>query len=310
MDKKVDIVMAAYNSEKYIKPQIDSIINQTYPHWRLIINDDLSSDNTLNILSEYKNQYENIEVSVSETRLGARNNFIKTLQKTSADYIMFADHDDVWFNDKISVSMNHMALAEEKFGKSSPILIFTDKTVTDENLKIKAQSHTKSECYNVSDLSLNRILSQNSASGCTVTINGKLKDICNKISSRAIMHDYWFMIAAASFGNIIYINKPTMYYRQHSNNELGAKAYGIKYAFQKMVSGRESLRKSFTENIIQAEAFYEYYGDIMDSGTKNVFKNFISLKNKRGFEFIDTVIKYRFYKSGFMRNLGLITAFI
>lgn len=307
----IDILMASYNSEKYIASQIDSILNQTYKDYHIYINDDISTDNTLNILQNYKKQYNNIfSINQNSKRLGIKENFSDLINKSSADYIMFSDHDDVWFDNKIDITYNEMAALEKKYSSYTPLLVFTDKTVTDENLNIINTSHNEIEKLNTKNITFNRLLMGNVVSGCTMMINKPLKEICGYINKNAVMHDYWIALTAAVFGHISYINKPTMYYRQHNNNTFGAKSYSIKYALQKIKEGRKNMRQAVFKNIIQAESFLSQYENILSSNNTKILKEFISLKNKRNFYFIESIIKNNFYKSGFIRNVGLFFAFL
>lgn len=308
---KIDILMATYNSEKYISEQLQSIINQTYKDFHLYICDDVSTDSTSNILSEYKLQYNNtISILKNETNKGAKYNFSNLFQTSQADYIMFSDHDDVWLNNKIEVTYNKMIELENKYSKDIPILVFTDKFVTDDKLNITAKSHNKSEKFNTNDFSLNRLLMGNVASGCTIMVNAALRKICGTINSNALMHDYWLMLTAAAFGNIGYINIPTMYYRQHNNNQLGAQNNSLLNALKNIKTGKQNLKNMVFKNITQAEAFYNQYENLLSDENKCILKEFIKLRDKRNISFIKSMVRNKFYKSGILKNLGLIYAFM
>ncbi len=88
---------------------------------------------------------------------------------------MFSDHDDVWFNNKIEITYNEMTALEKKYSSSVPLLVFTDKQVTDINLNVINPSHNKSEKLNTKNISFSRLLMGNVVSGCTVKINKSLK---------------------------------------------------------------------------------------------------------------------------------------
>lgn len=307
----IDILMASYNSEKYIESQINSILSQTYNDYHIYINDDISTDNTLNILQNYKKQYNNIfSINQNSKRQGIKNNFSSLMDKSKADYIMFSDHDDVWFDNKIEITYKEMTALEKKYSATTPLLVFTDKTVTDSSLNVINQSHNKSEKLNTKNISFNRLLMGNVVSGCTIMMNKALKEICGHINKNAIMHDYWIALTAAAFGHISYIDKPTMYYRQHDNNTFGAKSYSIKFALKKLKEGRKNMQQAVFQNIMQAESFLNQYENLLNSNQKKILKEFISLKNKRNIYFINSVIKNEFYKSGFIRNAGLFFAFL
>ena len=102
-EKKVVILMATYNGQKYLKCQLDSIIQQTYRNWQLIIRDDCSKDNTVKIIQEYEKKDDRIKVIDNEGKnLGAIGNFFELIKKApDASYYAFSDQDDYWHEDKI-----------------------------------------------------------------------------------------------------------------------------------------------------------------------------------------------------------------
>lgn len=103
--EKISVVMCTYNGEKYIRQQLDSILQQTYPIHEIIINDDVSTDKTVDIIEEYMTQYDNIHLFVNPKRLGAHSNFMTALVKASGDYIAISDQDDIWELTKIEKQM-------------------------------------------------------------------------------------------------------------------------------------------------------------------------------------------------------------
>ena len=95
MEEKIDILLATYNGEKYLKEQIESILNQTYKNIHLIISDDNSQDKTREILKEYKNVDDRVTVYFQEKNLGYVRNFEFLLKQVESDYYMLSDQDDV-----------------------------------------------------------------------------------------------------------------------------------------------------------------------------------------------------------------------
>ena len=136
MDEKIDILMATYNGERYLKEQIESILNQTYSNIRLLICDDLSTDNTYNILKEYEKKDKRVKVTRNENNLGVTKNFEKLLSMVESKYYMFSDQDDVWNSDKVELSYR-------KLKKENADLVFTDLTVVDENLNVISKSFNR-----------------------------------------------------------------------------------------------------------------------------------------------------------------------
>ena len=312
----IDILMATYNAEKYLREQIDSILNQSHKYIRLIISDDNSTDSTPEILKEYENKYNNISVILNSENVGVIKNFSNLIKLSTAPYIAFSDHDDVWLENKMEVSLKEIKALENKYKNqkeersknfSHPLLVFTDKFVTDSNLNIVSSSHMKYEKLNGKNLSLNRILTQNAVSGCAMLINRDLLDIFKDFNKSTIMHDYYLTILAATFGHISFIPESLMLYRQHNNNEIGSSKYS---ALSLISKNKENARNSFLKNIYQAESIYNEYKNIILKKEKRIFEEFISLKNKRNIRFILTCIKNKFFKKGLIRNIGLYVLFL
>ena len=127
MEEKVDVLLATYNGEKYLKEQIDSILNQTYQNINLIISDDNSNDSTRKILEEYKKIDNRIKTYLQDKNLGYIKNFEFLLTKVESNYYMLSDQDDVWLPEKIEKSMKTL---KEK----NADLVFGDLEVVDEKL--------------------------------------------------------------------------------------------------------------------------------------------------------------------------------
>lgn len=106
--EKVDILLATYNGEKYLRQQLDSILNQTYKDFKLIISDDASTDETKSILSEYCSKDDRIEVYYQKENLGSTRNFEFLLSKVKSTYYMLSDQDDVWYINKVEKSLKRI----------------------------------------------------------------------------------------------------------------------------------------------------------------------------------------------------------
>ena len=133
--EKVDILLATYNGEKYIREQIDSILNQNHKDFRLLISDDGSTDKTIEILQEYKEKDNRIEVFLQKNNLGVVKNFEFLLGKVEAKFYMFSDQDDIWKENKIEKSI-------EKINEGFD-LVYSDLEVVDENLNVTYESYWK-----------------------------------------------------------------------------------------------------------------------------------------------------------------------
>lgn len=304
----IDILLATYNSSRYLEEQIDSILRQDNKDWHLLIRDGGSTDNTCRIIAEYCQKYpDKISQITFDGRASACENYSALLDAAAAPYIMFADHDDIWLPDKIARTLSEMANAEKSFGSTLPLLVFTDKLVADENMNVFAKSFFKYQNLNPQKTSLNYLLVQNIPSGCTMLINRALANLARPVPITAIMHDHWLALAAAAFGRIIYLDgAPTMMYRQHSNNVIGASQYGMKYLMRKVLEGKRKGKIRFHQNIVQAAAFLARFKDKLDEKNAELLADFSRMEHCSRGERYRILIKNHTYKNGICRNIGML----
>jgi rhamnosyltransferase len=104
----IAILLSTYNGENYISEQINSIINQTNSNWTLYIRDDGSSDGTLDIITRFVTDYENIVLLDSSINIGTLESFIWLMQNVNSSYYMFCDQDDIWLPNKIDISFSEL----------------------------------------------------------------------------------------------------------------------------------------------------------------------------------------------------------
>jgi glycosyltransferase involved in cell wall biosynthesis len=304
----IDIVMATYNGEAYLAEQIESLIAQNYTDWRLIIGDDGSTDRTLEIIGDYKKKCGDkiIFVGINAGNMGACQNFGSLLHQSGSDYCMLCDQDDVWLPEKIQLTLGKMRELEESFGVDEPLLVHSDLTVVDEDLRVLADSGWRSqEIDPVKGCSLNRALVQNVPTGCTMMANKKLRDIALPIPGEAIMHDWWLTLVAAAFGRIGYVKDPTLLYRQHGENVSGAQIWGIARILKRLLNVRN------TRNILldiqkQAGAFLKMYHDDLAPRDRVLIDIFATLSGRSFLERRYYIVKYGFWHTGLVRNVGML----
>jgi glycosyltransferase involved in cell wall biosynthesis len=221
--KDVQILLATYNGARYLRQQLNSICDQTYQTWRLLVRDDGSTDGTLSILQDYAQRDSRITfVQDHETHLGACQSFAYLMQQSTAPYCMFCDQDDVWSPSKIHDMLSKMHLMERHVSVYTPLLIVSDLSVIDDKQAMIAPSFWK--CQGLNPRTGSRFASliiQNKFPGCSMLLNRSLIDLSQDIPEDAIMHDWWVAMTAAAFGRIIIMPEPYIYYRQHQSNTIG-----------------------------------------------------------------------------------------
>jgi glycosyltransferase involved in cell wall biosynthesis len=299
---KILILLSTYNGEKYLKAQLDSLFSQSCQNFKLIIRDDGSTDGTKEILSSY-----DIELLSSGENLGVKKSFETLLkyafENSDAEYFMFCDQDDVWNKDKIEKTLKKMQELKNLYGNKIPLLVHTDLEVVNERLETLSFSMWKSEHINPKANTLNKLLMQNTITGCTMMINRTLAMKSLSISSKAIMHDWWIGLVATAFGKIGFIEESTIKYRQHGRNDTGAKTYDYKFIINKL---KKFSDINIDKNIFQAKEFLEEYADKLDEKSKIMLEDFSTIKEKPYLQRISIILRYRLFKYGVIKNIGLV----
>lgn len=224
----IDICLATYNGESFLREQLDSILRQTYKDWHLYIRDDGSLDTTNSIIQEYKKFYpEQISVISDEKgNLGFIQNFNEILGYTSADYIALCDQDDLWLPDKLSKLMEEMSIAEKNSTDAKAILIYTDFSYIDEYGTTISLPFFKSikKNHRWENANIMRALFYGTASGCLLFFNKKLLHLSGKIPRDFTLgHDYWFFFIALLGGTTVFLDEITVYRRIHKGNTSGVR---------------------------------------------------------------------------------------
>ena len=230
--EKIDILLATYNGSKYLSEQIDSLINQTYKNINIIVRDDGSTDNTVEIIEEYEKKDSRVRLlSDNLGNLGFVRNFEELMKNSTSEYLMFSDQDDIWYNNKVETSYKRIKAIEEKNGKSCPILVHTNSKIM--NYETRTKSLFISDCAKNS--SFENSFFNFFVQGSTMLINGSLKREALPFSKEVYLHDRYLHLIAEFIGIRSYIDVPTMDYRQHSNNEIGSRGTNI---IKRLISSR------------------------------------------------------------------------
>lgn len=302
----IDILMAVYNGGEFLSEQIESILGQSAGEWHLYICDDCSSDNSFMIASEYGEKYpELITVSRNNTPTGsACSNFMGMLRSSSAEYVMFSDQDDLWQPDKIKLTFEKMRELEAEF-HGLPLLVHTELEIADRELNVISPSFTGFQGLDPGKKSLNRLLCQNNVTGCTVMINKALADIIRDApAEKMLMHDWWAGLAAAAFGQIGFVDTPTVKYRQHGGNQVGAVNNRSIAGVVKIVRNRQHTKERIDMTYRQAKSFYEYYKPMLGEEARHILEAYIHTPSCSKLVRAARLVRYGFLKQNFMTAAG------
>lgn len=206
----VSIAMCTYNGEKFLREQLDSLINQDYKNYELIIVDDCSTDTTHSILKEYADEYSYIELHLNAKNLGFKKNFEKALTLVKGEFIALCDQDDIWFPNKISIMAS-------KIGPNT--LIFSNSEMVDEDGKyllsdfysyIKMTPHSRTTWQS--------LIFDNYILGHNMFFRKELLRHALPMPNSFKEHDHWLAICAASTGTVAYLPEILGRYRVHDAN--------------------------------------------------------------------------------------------
>ncbi len=294
-DIQVDVLLATYNGEKYLKCQLDSILNQTHKNIRLLINDDCSTDNTRVILKEYEEKDDRIKVKYNEKNLGYVKNFEDLLKRVENKYFALSDQDDFWKEEKIEKSLN-------KLLEEDADLVFTDLEPVDEKLNTITPSMVR---FMQMDKNIKKhqdyklVFLRNCVTGCTILSK---KELINKYipipTKKPMVHDWWMALIISQIGKITFLDEPTIKYRQHGNNQLGI--YGMKNYIQDFDEYREKyiqLKLDQFNLYVANEQFFKNKELIMLS--KKAIKYLEDIRTKKYFNFKNIKTFFELYNMEF-----------
>ena len=214
-EKSVQVLLSAYNGEKYLVSQLDSILAQTGVEVSVLVRDDASTDHTKEILENYAQKHINIRW-YSGDNLGVQRSFFELLDMADAgrDYYAFADQDDFWLPEKLQKAVNEL----EKEEKNQPLLYGSKVVYASEDLKKQEQFS-----YAVpKEPAFGNALVENICMGCTEVFNRELLELVRAHkASGDTLHDWWMYLTASCFGKVVFDENAYILYRQHAGNQVG-----------------------------------------------------------------------------------------
>ena len=276
--KKVTILVATYNGSKFLREQLDSLIVQTYSNIRILIRDDGSSDNTLEIIDEYMQKDDRISF-YNGSNLGSAKCFFDLLcHAPKSDYYAFCDQDDVWEPEKINAAVQILEQNETE----GPLLYVSNLKIVDQDLNYITHRYSRGLKTSNKYFCLTEFL----AVGCTQVFNFAAAELVrNHLPTDYMMHDAWMYMSCMFFGRVIYDHNAYILYRQHTNNVIGYKA-------GKITRLKEHFKRLFDRSLQPRLA---YSKDFL-----SVFDNMFSPENKK------KVYKVAHYKDGLFRRMSLL----
>lgn len=243
----VSVAMATYNGGRFVAEQLRSILDQGLPPLEVVVSDDGSTDDTLEVIRRVAAEHPAaIPVRVIDgPRLGVSGNFARAVEATTGDLIALSDQDDVWHPDRLA-----RAVAAFE-GDDSLLLRHGDARLVDaggapvggtlfEFLPVTAAERAEIGAGRAFDAYLRR----NLATGATVVFRRSLLERALPFPAEWV-HDEWLAILAAATGGVSVETEPLIDYRQHGANEIGVRRPTLRYKLGRMLEPRGTRYADF-----------------------------------------------------------------
>lgn len=297
----VAILMCTYNGSTYLREQLDSFANQSHKNWTLYVSDDASTDTTLSILADYQRHWGEHRLMIFDgPRQGFGKNFMSLLRRSEikAHYYSFSDQDDVWFSDKLERSIANLS----SLSLQTPALYCSRTRLIDACGNVTGKSPLFSK-----PPSFQNALVQSLAGANTMSINQAAREILARVPAdeTIIAHDWLAYILITACGGVaIYDSEPTLDYRQHSGNLIGANTSFIDkiIRFRKMLSGRFVAWNNANVKILQD------LREFLTPENQTVLEHFDRGRRKRAIGRILALRKSGIYRQTPRGNISLVIA--
>lgn len=263
MNKNILVLMSTYNGEKYLPKLLDSVLSQNEVNVSILVRDDGSTDNTINILEEYK-KFNNIRYYKGDN-IGYAKSFWNLLTNCDDyDFYAFCDQDDIWLPNKL---INAIYNIEKNIkNRNEPILYTSNVIPVNNNMDILNDKFFK--CKNV--LNPYESLQKSILPGCTFVFNYYAKEILKKYQGYMESHDWAAYTIITTLGKVIYDKNSYIYYRIHENNTIGtsnSKIADFNLKVKRFFKKSDNTRSRF------AKDFYNCYKDLINYEYKKSIKN-------------------------------------
>jgi glycosyltransferase involved in cell wall biosynthesis len=235
----VSVALCTYNGEKYIREQLESIIEQFHVVDEIIVSDDNSSDNTLvTVKKVLDNSNIPYRIITHDINVGTVKNFMECISNCSGDVVFTSDQDDVWKDNKVEMLL-------KCFEDSKVSLAFADADIVDENMCSLGCTHWQK--LNISKEKVDNdlfamLLKDNVIAGSSMAFRRSVFEKTGGVS-KGFWHDDWIALNAYGYGKICAVETPLIYYRQHANNQIGAKKTTIRQKWKNYANSFAKIKK-------------------------------------------------------------------
>lgn len=231
---RISVALCTYNGERFIAQQIESILAQSMPVDEIVLGDDASSDTTVQKVEE-RVAGTNIDLMVRRHNpgLGVRGNFADAISATTGDVIILCDQDDVWHRDKVKKLVE--ALGDKELVHSDARLVDAEGNPKGSALLEELNVSAWEKRNLVDGDALAVLLKRNLVTGATAAVKGEFARSIMPVPDGWI-HDEWLAFIAAFDRQLVLLPEVLTDYRQHENNQIGAKKEPLAVQIKRKIS--------------------------------------------------------------------------
>jgi hypothetical protein len=307
---RVQILLATYNGEAYLRELLDSLLCQTDADFEILAADDGSTDGTLAALREFEARVPGKTRIVATGRVGGvTRNFMRLVDAADAPYVMLCDQDDVWLPNKVETMLPAIQGIESDSAPRTPVLVHSDLRVVDDQLQDINPSLFSFMALEPEKTDLCSLLLRNQVTGCTTILNHALLErVQGSDPDAMVMHDWWIALVAAAFGRTGVVREATILYRQHGGNTLGAQRWNLGYVVRRTVQviRGDRLRRPTRRCATQAKAFVAAFGGQLRAEDRRVAEVVGGLYEQSGIARKWALVRYGLLRHGARRNAVLL----
>jgi len=256
---RVSVAMCTYNGGRFLREQLDSIAEQSLLPDELIICDDISTDATAQIVSDFlRTAPFEVRFTRNISRLGSTGNFEGALRLCRGDFIALSDQDDVWNPEKLTVMAGILQANPDVGG------IFSDAELIDGNsrrigCRLWKRKHFSPQAETLSTEEMIAVLlKQNVVTGATMVIRRDLLSTLLPVDPLWI-HDGWFAWMLVLYSKLGFVDTPLTDYRVHDFQQVGARSPSLK---ERLANGRSAGNKYFVDFARQFEALRDRWSSL------------------------------------------------
>lgn len=316
MAPSVDILLATYNGARYLPELLASLEAQEGAGFQVLVRDDGSRDETLAILTAWAARLPGrvVLLPTDQPTGSAARNFDRLMQASTADYVLFADQDDVWHPNKVAVTVAALRAGEQEIGGADrPVLAFCDLALIDgAGGKLQDSFRAFQRLDAQAGVRLQRLLLNNVVTGCAMGVNRTALALCGPLPEAAVMHDWWLALLCAGRGTIKVMPECLIDYRQHDGNVVGARADTVFDALPGLrrlsaIAANVSAYRAWLGTLYrQAAAFETQHGAALPPNLRTVVAAFAGLAGQGALARRWMALWYGFRLESRVQTLGFL----